>query len=49
MKEYTQEELNTGKEVYESLRDMLPKDFPEIALYFTDGLYVFPDGRMEEM
>jgi len=49
MKEYTQEELESGKEIYEALLDMLPEGSKGNPLYFTDGIYVFPDGRMEEM
>lgn len=50
MKEYTQEQLDSGKEVYESLLDMMPKDYGASGpLYLSDGIYVFPDGRMEEM
>ena len=49
MKEYTQEELDSGKEIYEALLDMLPEGSKGNPLYFTDGIYVFPDGRMEEM
>jgi len=49
MKEYTQEELSIGKEIYEALLDTAPDDLKGGPLYFTDGIYVFPDGRVEEM
>ncbi len=44
---YTQEELESGMEIYESLLKHSPYSRGS-ALYFTDGLYVYPDGRMEE-
>ena len=49
MKQYTQEQLESGKEVYEALLDMIPEGFGGGPLYLSDGIYVFPDGRMEEM
>ena len=49
MKEYTQEELESGKEIYEALLDTAPDDLKGGPLYFTDGFYVYPDGRVEEM
>ena len=49
MKEYTQEELIIGKEIYEALLDTAPDDLKGGPLYFTDGFYVYPDGRVEEM
>ena len=44
---YTQEELESGKSIYEALLQDSPYS-RGAALYFTDGLYVYPDGRMEE-
>lgn len=46
IEEYTEEELQSGKSIYEALLQDSPYSRGS-ALYFTDGMYVYPDGRIE--
>ena len=46
IEEYTEEELQSGKEIYAALLDASPYNKGS-RLYFTDGMYVYPDGRIE--
>ena len=40
------EELESGKEIYEALLQDSPYSRGS-ALYFTDGMYVYPNGKIE--
>ena len=46
----TPEQLEAGRSVYESLASNLPEGHSlESPLYLAEGLWVFPDGRIEEL
>lgn len=43
------EELRkAGIEIYESLAELAPEELRGQPLYLSDGMWVFPDGTMEE-
>jgi len=46
IEEYTEEELQSGKRIYEALLQDSPYSRGS-ALYFTDGMYVYPNGKIE--
>jgi len=46
----TEEQAEAGRSVYQSLVINLPKGYSEgEPLYLAEGLWVYPDGRMQEL
>ena len=47
LSEIEKEDREIGKSIYKALNEMMPEGLEGGAIYWTDGLWIYPNGETE--